>query len=162
MEAGKVTTEELRFEKALQGYRAYCLLNVLLYGILLAAGLGVAFLPSPKNAEGVDPELPDEGLVFLFDPSAMRVIGIGVAIVAVVLVILALMALRRGRSETAYSLHLANIAAGISSCVLTPFCAWLMKEWMRPEFKARYLGNSSTVPIPSRKESGSDSPTFKL
>jgi len=156
-------TEDLRFEKALRGYHTYCWLNVGIYGLLLSAGLGVAYLPPPSSLDPVDPELADAGMVFLFDPAAMRIIGIGVAAAAVVLVILALLALRRGRSETAYSLHLANIAAGISSCVLTPFCAWLMKEWLRPEFKARYLGLPSPTKGRSQKEEGGhERPTFKL
>ncbi len=147
----------------MKGYRTYCWLNVSIYGLLLASGLGVAFLPAPGGIEASDPELVDTGLVFAFDPSALRFVGYGVAIVATVLIALALLALKRNRSETSYALHVANIAAGISSCVLTPYCAWLMKEWIRPEFKARYLGSTVTKGGDLKPKEGEGSrPTFKL
>ena len=155
--------EDSRFDRALKGYRTYCWLNVTLYGLLLASGLGVAFLPAPGGLESSDPDLVDSDLMFAIDPAAMRTIGLAVAFAATILVILAFLAMKRKRSETAYALHLANIAAGISSCVLTPFCAWLMKEWTRPAFKARYLGQSSDLQVTTKpKEGGDSSPTFKL
>jgi len=155
--------EESRFARALNGYRTYCWLNVSIYGLLLASGLGVAFLPAPGGVETSDPELTDTGLVFAIDPNAIRSLGIAVALAATVLVILAFLAMKRNRSETAYALHIANIAAGISSCLLTPFCVWLMKEWTRPEFKARYIGESTSGQAETRiKKDGESGPTFKL
>jgi hypothetical protein len=155
--------EELRFERAMQGYRNYCWLNVTLYSILFLSGLGVALLPSPGDVASADPGLADSDLMYAIDPAVMRTLGIGVAIAATILVVLALLAMKRSRSETSYALHLANIAAGISSCVLTPFCAWLMKEWTRAEFKTRFLGNPQELKAQdSSNEGGASDPTFKL
>ena len=112
-------------EKVLKSYRWYCYLSVgfscFVMAIATAGYLLGRFAP-------IDPE-PAESL---------KNMGGLLFFVSIVLVFFSLRVLRLKRTRWAYIEHMTNIALGVTTNILAPFCLGLLMEWMTPEVRAYF------------------------
>lgn len=121
----------LRVQRILQIYRMYCFANLAFYGVLViiaVLGLFSAKAISADPPAEMSPDLPQQ-------IRAMSFLLLGIA---GLFGILAVKVLKMGRSLTSYSVHMTNIAAGITTICLAPFCIWLLIQWMSPEVRAHF------------------------
>jgi len=121
----------------LLAYRWYCYLSIGLSGLiaLLATAGFVLGQYAPIKPEPAT-QLKNLSL-FLF------VISAG-------MIYFSLRVLKLPRNRTTYGAHLTNIAVGISTCVLAPFCIWLLLEWLKPEVKSYFESPEDSALEPAK------------